>query len=378
MKRNKPQPQFIWQGLKWPDLTWSAERLALQLGRTRLCQGKLLSKIAALGLALGEEARVEVLTEEAIKTAAIEGEQFDRPSVRSSVARRLGLPTAGLPSPDRRADGLVEVLLDATVHFDRPLTVERIKSWHAALFPAGYSGLHRIRVGRWRGPEPMRVVSGPIGKETIHFEAPPSDGVEKEVRHFLAWWRKSLRDVEGFIRAGIAHFRFVTIHPFEDGNGRIARAITDMALAQDENLDKRFYSLSMQIMAERNDYYDVLEKTQRGDGDITEWLLWFLGAAERAIHSSETLISRVLAKAEFWREHHQTSMSERQRKVVTRLLDAGPGGFEGGLTTRKYVSMTGVSRATAYREISDLEEKRILRPLGGRGRSVSYELLWKE
>lgn len=367
---------YVWQQKKWPNLSWRYEDLAEQLGRTRLCQGKLISKVNAIGLASGEEARAEVLIEEAVKTSAIEGEQLDRQSVRSSVARHLGLPTAGLPPPDRRADGLVEVLLDATVYYEEPLTSERVKGWQAALFPTGYSGLHRILVGDWRGPEPMRVVSGPVGREVIHFEAPPSARVEMEMKNFLGWWKTSLGNVEGFIRAGVAHFRFVTIHPFEDGNGRIARALTDMALAQDERLDKRFYSFSSQIMAERGEYYDTLERSQRGDGDITEWLLWFLSCSERAINNSEKLVSRVLMKAAFWRKHAQTTISERQRKVINKLLDAGPGGFEGGLTTRKYVSLTEVSRATAYREISDLVDKGVLNLRGGQGRSVSYDLVW--
>jgi len=376
MKRNMFHHKYIWQSRHWPNLVWNADQVEQQLGRTRFCQGKLLSKIDAVGVALSQEARADVLTEEAVKTSAIEGEQIDRQSVRSSVARHLGLSTVGLPSPDRQTDGLVEVLLDATVHFARPLTVQRLKGWHAALFPTGYSGLHRIRAGDFRGPEPIRVVSGPVGHETIHFEAPPSKKVKGEIRSFLAWWQKSLRSVEGFIRAGIAHFHFVTIHPFEDGNGRIARALTDMALAQDEKLEKRFYSLSMQIMAERKDYYDVLEKTQRGDGDITNWLLWFLRCAERSIKNSEVLISKILSKAEFWRRHVETPISERQRKVVNRLLDTGPCGFEGGLTTRKYVSMTGASRATAYREIANLVQHGMLCPREGRGRSVSYDLVF--
>ena len=378
MKRlkGKNASLYIWQQEKWPCLSWRYEDLAEQLGRARFCQGKLISRVGSLGLALDLEAQALVLTEEAVGTSAIEGERLDRQSVRSSVARHLGLPTAGLPAPDRRADGLVDMLLDATVHYDEPLTPERVKGWHAALFPTGYSGLHRIRVGRWRGPEPMRVVSGPIGRETVHFEAPPSDRVEMEMKGFFEWWKESRGSVEGFIRAGVAHFYFVTIHPFEDGNGRVARALTDMALAQDENLDKRFYSLSSQIMAERDAYYEILERSQRGNCNITEWLSRFQGCSERAIGRSEVLISKILIKADFWRQHGEVSMSERQRKVVNRLLDAGPGGFEGGLSTRKYVSLAKVSRATAYREICDLVEKGILRASGGGGRSTSYDLVW--
>ena len=212
---------YIWQRKEWPRLSWRADALAKQLGQTRLCQGRLMSKVDALGLKRGVEATAEILAEEAVKTSAIEGERLNPESIRSSIARRLGLPAAGLQTIDRRADGLIEVLLDATTRHNKVLTPGRLKAWHAALFPTGYSGLHKIRVGKWRGPEPMRIVSGPVGRETIHFEAPPASKIEKEVRSFLIWWKESLRDTEGLIRAGIAHFRFVTIHPFEDGNGRI-------------------------------------------------------------------------------------------------------------------------------------------------------------
>jgi len=325
---------------------------------------------------LSQEAQAEILTEETIKTAAIEGQSLSRNSVRSSVARRLGLPIAGLPSAERHVDGLVEMILDATARYNEPLTAERLKGWQAALFPTGFSGLRRIRTGTWRGPVPMQVVSGPVGREKVHFEAPPADRIGEEITRFLSWWEASLDNTEGLLRAGIAHFRFITIHPFEDGNGRIARALTDMALAQDERLSKRFYSLSAQIMAERDQYYKILEQCQKGDDDITAWLLWFLGCLERSVKNSETLISKVLAKADFWQRHGQTPMNDRQRKVVNRLLDAGQGGFEGGLTTKKYVSIAKTSRATAYREISDLVGKRVLMQNEGKGRNVSYDLVW--
>jgi Fic family protein len=367
---------YIWQEKDWPNLRWKDEELTSQLGKTRYLQGKLISRASDLGFDLGQEAAAEILVEEAVTTSAIEGESIDKKSVRSSVARQLGLPLAGLPTSDRRAEGLVQMLLDATVHHSKPLTAKRLKGWHAALFPTGYSGIHRVRVGKWRGKDPMRVVSGPIGKETIHFEAPPQDRVEAEIKEFLSWWKKSLGTTEGLLRAGIAHFYFVTIHPFEDGNGRIARALTDMAMAQDEKQQQRFYSMSSQIMSERNEYYDVLESSQKGDCDITEWLKWFLKCTERAVEKSEVLVLNILQKAEFWKRHGQTQISDRQRKIINRLLDAGPGGFEGGLTTRKYVSLAKVSRATAYREIADLEKKGILRAAKGRGRSASYDLVW--
>ncbi len=367
--------QYVWRQNSWPRFRWQDDRLIDAVGKTRLCQGKLLSKVHGLGLELGREAQAAVLTEEAVKTAAIEGQNLDRDSVRSSVARRLGLSTAGLPPADRFADGLVEVLLDAVTHYNEPLTAGRVKGWQAALFPTGYSGMHRIRIAQWRGSEPMQVVSGPVGREKIHFEAPPAERIEEEMKQFFHWWTEGSGEIEGLLRAGIAHFHFITIHPFEDGNGRIARALTDMALAWDERSPVRFYSLSNGIMAERDDYYNILERSQKGDGDITEWLLCFLGCMERAIENSETLVAGGPAKAAFWQKHGQTALTAQQQKVINRLLDAGPGGFEGGLTTRKYVSMAKVSRATAYREISDLVSKGILVANPGKGRSISYRLV---
>jgi Fic family protein len=272
---------------------------------------------------------------------------------------------------------LVEVILDATQKYDKTLSVNRLKGWHAALFPTGHSGLHKIRVGQWRGKDPMRVVSGPVGREKIHFEAPPGEVVEAEMKEFLQWWELSLKNTDGILRAGLAHFYFVTIHPFEDGNGRIARALTDMALAQDEKLKIRYYSLSSQIMEERDGYYDALEKCSKsGSTDVTDWLTWFLGCYQRAIRRSDKIIGNVLAKADFWQEHAQTELNGRQKKVLNRILEAGQGNFIGGLTTRKYVSITKVSRATAFREISDMLDKKVLRQLPGKGRSVHYNLVW--
>ena len=342
----------------------------------RFCQGALISRMSELGLNLSEEARAEILVNEAVKTSAVEGTVLNFDSVRSSVARRLGLPSAGLPPADRYADGVVEVLLDATVNYKDPLTGKRLMGWQAALFPTGFSGVHRIRAGKWRGPEPMRVVSGPVGRERVHFEAPPHDKIEEEMKRFLTWWGRSREKIDGLIRAGVAHFYFVTIHPFEDGNGRVARALTDMALAQDENLEKRFYSLSTQIMADRNEYYDILESSQKGGPDITDWLMWFLECAERAIKNSERIVSKVFAKASFWKINAGAAMNGRQRKVIGLLLDAGPGGFAGWLTTRKYASIAKTSRVTAYREITDLLEKGILKQNEGKGRSVSYDINW--
>ena len=366
---------YVWQHKSWPEFYWQDDRLIQAIGQARLAQGKLLSKVQALGIELSREARAEILTEETIKTAAIEGENLDRSSVRSSVARRLGLPTAGLPHPARHIDGLVEVLLDATTHFNKPLSAERLKGWQAALFPTGYSGLQRVRVGEWRGSAPMQVVSGPLGQEKVHFEAPPFERIEEEIERFFTWWQESQGKIEGLLRAGIAHFHFVTIHPFEDGNGRIARALTDMALAGDERMEKRFYSLSSRIMAERKDYYQILEQNQKGNGDITGWLLWFLGCVQRAIEDSESLIAGVMIKAKFWQQYAQVPFTQHQHKVINRMLDAEPNGFACGLTTRKYVSIAKVSRATAYREISHLVNKGILAPNQGKGRNISYRLV---
>lgn len=369
--------RYLWQRSNWTRFRWNSEEMLVGLGECRLLQGKLLNKVTGLGLTLESQAHVEILTEETLKTALIEGETLNLQAVRSSVARKLGLPSAGLPV-NRPVDGLVSVLLDATKNFNEPLTKERICGWHASLFPVGYSGMHRIRVGEWRGDQPIRVVSGPLGKETIHFEAPPSNRIPEEMDRFLGWWNESRGLIEGILRAGIAHFHFVTLHPFEDGNGRIARALTDMALSQDDGQSIRYYSLSSRIMAERDAYYRVLERCQKGTGDITEWLVWFLGCFRRAIEQSGGILSGVLDKAEFWKAHAQTPLTERQRKVINRMLDAGRGGFEGGLTTRKYVSIAKVSRATAFREMDQLVKLGILTVNPGKGRSASYDLRWEE
>jgi Fic family protein len=366
---------YIWERPGWTDFRWKNDKILVMLGECRLLQGKLLGKVADLGFALGSQAQVEILAEETLKTAAIEGETLDMKAVRSSVARRLGLPSAGLRM-DRHVDGLVSVLLDATQHHDKPLTQERLHGWQAALFPTGYSGMHKIKVGQWRGARSMRVVSGPIGRERVHFEAPPADRIAGEMRRFLVWWEQSRGNVEGLLRAAMAHFRFVTIHPFEDGNGRIARALTDMALSEDDRQPMRYYSISAQIMSDREAYYDVLERCQKGDGEITEWLIWFLGCFSRAIRRSEGLLSVVLDKAAFWKMLVQTPLSERQRKVINRMLDYGRGGFEGGMTTRKYVSLADVSRATALRELNQLLDLGIIKQNPGKGRSVSYDLAW--
>ncbi len=369
---------YIWQKKQWPHFRWDPVALIGALSRCNFRRGQLLGRVASMGMAHSLEAQAEVLGAEVLETSAIEGKKLDPDSVRSSVARRLGLSHAGLSKPDRYTEGLVDVLLDATRNHHRPLTADRLHGWQAALFPTGYSGMFRIAVGQFRGDSPMQVVSGPMGRQKVHYEAPPSRDVPGQVHRFLQWWQAERARLDGIIRAAVAGFWFVSIHPYEDGNGRLARAITDMALAQDENLAARYYSLSAQIVDEREAYYEVLEKCQKGDLDISAWLLWFLGCFERAIAKADALVAKVLQKARFWEIHSQTQISHRQRKVINRLLDAGPGGFEGGLTTRKYAAMTKASRATSYREITDLLGKGILARNPGGGRSVSYDLVRPE
>ncbi|PIU55369.1 MAG: DUF4172 domain-containing protein [Deltaproteobacteria bacterium CG07_land_8_20_14_0_80_38_7] len=367
---------YIWQKSEWPNFTYNNNALSILLGKVRFSQGVLLGRMEELGFELNKEARANILVSETIKTSEIEGTILNLESARSSVARHLGLLTDLHLPTDRYIDGIVDVLIDATTNYSAPLTIERLLGWQAALFPTGFSGLHRINVGKLRGKEPMRVVSGPIGHETVHFEAPPHETIKHEIKQFLMWWQKSGEVLDGIVRAGIAHLYFVTIHPFEDGNGRIARALTDMALAQDEKLEKRFYSLSTQIMTERKEYYDMLELSQKETLDITNWLMWFLQCTERAINNAEKIISKVMAKASFWKKNSNIEINTRQRKVINILLDAGPAGFVGGLTTRKYVALAKTSRVTAYREINDLMQKGILKQNEEKGRNVNYEINW--
>ncbi|SMP77938.1 Fic family protein [Desulfonatronum zhilinae] len=372
-------PQYIWQLPAWPLLRWNLDRLLAPLAACREAQGALRARLEIAGLVNSPASEAAALEEDAVQTSAIEGETLDREQVRSSVARHLGLDQVGLRPADRATDGLVQILLDATRNHHLPLTAQRIQGWHAALFPTGHSGLLPIRTGAWRN-KPLDVVSGPIHRPRIHFSAPPPEALDAEMTAFLAWWSESQPTMDGLIRAGLAHLRFVTIHPFDDGNGRLARTLTDMALAQDENRPHRNYSLSAQIMAQRKAYYDTLESTQKGDGDVTDWLAWFLRQIQDALIAAGLTVNRVLQKAEFWRQHAQTPLNERQRKVVNRFLEAGRtkdgGGFEGGLTNRKYTAMTRTSRATAFRELADLVEKQILRSLPGKGRGAAYELIW--
>ena len=370
--------EYLWQQSHWPNFTWQSDELLVPLAAVRKKQGDLLRLVQTLGFEDQLATFALHLSDDVKNTAEIEGEHPDVESIRSSVARHLGLSTAGLKTPSHAIDNQVEILLDATHHAEEPLTENRLFAWHRALFSDGHSGLYAIRVGAWRD-DAMQVVSGGFGHETVHYETPPPDRLASEMQQFLDWWNNSSHSLDGLLRAGVAHLYFVTIHPFDDGNGRITRALTDMALAQDDHFNQRYYSLSKAIMANRSDYYDVLETTQRGNGDCTSWLLWFIHAVDSALAESKQCLQETLFKADYWRTYREISLSDRQRKVINRLFDAGKGGFTGGLNTRKYQSLTGTSRATAWREIEDLVSRGMLRLIpGARGRSTAYELPWPD
>jgi len=367
--------KYLWESKNWFDFPCDKAVFINPLSRLRILQGKLLGRVASLDIKLETEAQADILVEEALRTAEIEGQKLNREAVRSSVAVKLGLPK-GVGAHDRNIDGLVEVLLDAVRFHNKPLTLRRLNGWHAALFPSGHSGLRKIKVGKLRGLEPMQIVSGPIGKEKVHFEALPRERLDEEIKLFLKWWNSSQGFMDGVLRAATAHLRFVTIHPYEDGNGRLARVLTDMALAQDEKMNVRFYSVSSEIMRLRNEYYKVLEDVQRCRLDVAQWYLWFITCVAGAVEHSQGIIANIFARVDFWNRHAQAELNERQKKVLNRILEAGEGNFIGGLTTRKYVSIANVSRATAFREITDMLDKKILRQLSGKGRSVHYDLVW--
>jgi Fic family protein len=359
---------YLWEQPDWTEFRWASGVLLRPLGEARAKQGKLLGRMAGFGFDLRLRSHLDALTEEAVKTSEIEGERLDALSVRSSIARRLGVQDAAAGREDRRVEGVVDMLLDATQHHEMALTAERLIGWHAALFPTGFSGLHKVKVGDYRDG-PIDVVSGPIGRHRVPFEAPPAERVASEMARFLAWFGTSAQD-DGLLRAGIAHLWFVTIHPFDDGNGRIARAITDMALAQDEAARERFYSLSRQIRIERADYYNNLERTQRGDNDITAWLLWFVGCFARAIDGATDTLASVLEKARFWARHGAAPLTERQRRVLNRFLD----GFEGKLTAKKWAVIGKCSVPTAQRDIAELVGLGILVRNAGGSKNTSYSL----
>ena len=362
---------YIHKRRDWPHFRWNQERLGDPLANVRHRQGRLIGHMEALGFKLRQEAVLETLTADVLKTNEIEGEKLDAEQVRSSIARRLGIDVGALKPEDRHVEGMVEMMLDATRHYEEPLTAERLFSWHAAMFPTGRRGMHKIRVGGLRDDStgPMEVVSGPMGKEYVHFVAPAAARLEGEMQAFLDWFNAKT-DSDLVLKAGLAHLWFVTIHPFDDGNGRIARAIADMVLARSENSPHRFYSMSTQIRQERSAYHDILERTQRGTTDVTPWMEWFLGCLGRAIDAAPAILAAVLNKARVWESIQGVPLNERQRLVINRLVD----GFEGKLTTSKYAKLVKCSQDTALRDVLALVERSILVRSPEGGRSTSYAL----
>lgn len=363
---------YIWERSGWPALTWDAEGLSALLAQAAREQGRLLGKMEALGFDLRSEAHLLTLTDDIVKSSEIEGMKLDTRQVRSSIARRLGMDAAGFVPADRNIEGVVEMMLDATSNYAEPLTEERLFSWHASLFPTGRSGLRRIKVGTWRNDSdgPMQVVSGPVGRERVHFEAPPASRVAGEIKAFLRWF-DGPGNTEPLLIAGAAHLWFVTIHPFSDGNGRIARAIADMALARVEKLGQRFYSMSAQIRRERKMYYSILERVQKGTLDVTPWQHWFLDCMLRAIGGAQDALGTVLGKARFWQRFKEQSLNARQIKVLNNVLD----GLEGKLTSSRWARIAKCSQDTAYRDITDLIERGAMQKAPGGGRSTSYTIV---
>jgi Fic family protein len=363
---------YIHEGADWPRFRWDQDGLANQLAAVRHRQGRLIGRMEGLGFQLREEAVLSTLTQDVLKSSEIEGEILDIDQVRSSLARRLGLDIGALTPADRNVDGVVEMMLDATQNYQAPLTEERLFGWHAALFPTGRSSLRKIRVGQWRDDRsgPMQVVSGPIGRERVHYQAPAAGQLPAEMSQFLKWFN-SPATIDPVLKAAEAHLWFVTIHPFDDGNGRIARAIADLALARSEQSPKRFYSMSAQIRLERKDYYDILEQTQQGSLDVTAWMQWFLACLDRAFDGTDATLSGVLRKARFWESHSGESLNARQRNIVNRLLD----GFEGKLTSSKWAKITKCSQDTASRDINALVRRAVLQKDAAGGRSTSYSLV---
>ena len=362
---------YIHERPDWPKYHWDQQKLAPTLVAVRHRQGRLIGRMEAIGFPLRKEAELETLTLDVLKSSEIEGEVLNPEQGRSSIARRLGMDIAGAIPADRHVEGVVEMMLDATQNFDKPLTAERLFGWHAALFPTRRSGLHKIIVGAWRDDSkgPMQVVSGPIGHEKVHYEAPKAKRLEAEMGKFINWANKK-SDIDPVLRSALAHLWFVTIHPFDDGNGRIARAIADWALAQSENSSQRFYSMSSQIRLERNDYYDILKETQKGTLDVTEWMEWFLGCLDRAIAGTESSLAGVFRKAKFWENTAEKNINDRQRLILNKLLD----GFEGKLTSTKWAKLAKCSQDTAQRDIQALIDQRILVKDAAGGRSTSYSL----
>ncbi len=362
---------YIYQQKNWPQFHWDESRIFPVLVALRHRQGRLLGKMSVLGFTLQEEAMLRTLTLEVLKTSEIEGEMLDSDQVRSSIARRLGIENFGLVKADRDVEGVVEMLLDATQKYQEPLTKDRLFGWHSALFPTGRSGMYKITVGDWRGEGdgPMQVVSGAMGREHVHFEAPEFSVIDREMEQFLSWFNRE-ETMDPVIKAALAHVWFVTIHPFDDGNGRIARTIADLQLSRADESTQRFYSMSAQIRKERSQYYAILEKTQKGDLDVTEWLEWFLQCLDRALIATDEVLSTVLAKAKYWEWFKNKVLNERQKLMLNKLMD----GFEGKLNTSKWAKIAKCSQDTALRDIQNLMEQGILRQDGPGGRSTSYYL----
>jgi len=371
MVRRIKTGSYIHELPDWPAFRWDSDRISQLLVEVRHRQGRLIGRMEGLGFSLRTEAVLNTLTEDVLKSSEIEGEKLDRDQVRSSIARRLGVDIGGLTPADREVEGVVEMMLDATQHYDQPLTAQRLFDWHAALFPTGRSGMSRISVGAWRDDKkgPMQVVSGPIGKERVHYQAPAAPRLRTEMKSFLDWLEKD-SSADLVLKAGVAHLWFVTIHPFDDGNGRIARAIADMVLARSEGTPQRFYSMSAQIRQERKTYYEILEATQKGDLDITHWLEWFMACLGRAFERAETILAAVLNKARFWDSFAGTEFNPRQRSMINWLLN----GFEGKLTSSKWAKIEKCSQDTALRDIEDLIRKGVLKRDSAGGRSTSYSL----
>ena len=360
--------KYIYEYDRWPHFTWDESQIGEILGQVRYLQGKIFGQMGALGFSIKAEAMLSTLTLDVLKSSEIEGEILNYDQVRSSIAKRLGLEYAGMVHVDRNVEGVVDMMLDATQKYDAPLNHERIFGWHAALFPTGWSGMNRIDTGCYRIGE-MQVVSGPMGKERVHFQAPSPHVVFNEMDAFLNWMNQETR-IDGVLKAAIAHFWFIIIHPFDDGNGRIARAISDMLLARSENSSQRFYSFSNQILSEKKGYYEVLQKVQHSSGDITEWLVWFLNCLYRALLDTDQMMKKVLRKAEFWDRHQETQLNSRQRLMLNKLLE----GFEGKLKSSKWSKIAKCSADTALRDIKDLMDKGILQKEASGGRSTNYEL----
>ncbi|CAE6781660.1 hypothetical protein R69749_01722 [Paraburkholderia domus] len=371
LRMNRGDWLYIWKSPEWPAWRYDLSRLAAPLAQVSRAQGLLFGRLADVGLTLRSEASLVALTEDVVKTSEIEGEQLNVASVRSSIARKLGVDIGALAPVDRHVEGVVEMVLDATLNCSAEVSKERLFGWHAALFPTGFSGMSRISIANWRDDSkgPMQVVSGPIGRQKVHFEAPPAARLEMEADRFLAWLNADTAD-QPVLKAGLAHLWFVTLHPFDDGNGRIARAIGDLLLARADGSPERFYSLSAQIQRERKDYYDILERTQKGTLDITEWLAWFLEALHRAIDHAQLTLNVVLSKARFWQRWASTPFNERQVKLLSGLLD----GFDGKLTSSKWAAIAKCSPDTALRDISELVAFGVLKKSAAGGRSTSYEL----